>query len=188
MICTWYLALLLLVIFQNCITILKYHLWWLVTNITTNHSITYTKCYGLRRRHFSLLGICLLNIVVNRVSAERGQSNCAFNNWGFLSQQWKFTCARILHPDCLSLTPFTFRFLCLIVRPWDCSKNRETWEVWSIILLAVFSTRKMESRRALVSLQDLPCVQSHNTTLFYRVVSILRNGNHIILHFWYFSS
>ena len=26
---------------------------------------------------------------------------------------------------------FTVRFLCLIVRPWDCPQNRETWEVCS---------------------------------------------------------
>ena len=47
-------------------------------NIATNPTIAYTKFYSLCHRHFSLFGMCLLNIVMDWVFAERGQSECAF--------------------------------------------------------------------------------------------------------------
>ena len=37
----------------------------------------------------------------------------------------------VFHPP---VNLFTVRFLCLIVRPWDCPKNRETWEAWQGVL------------------------------------------------------
>ena len=58
--------------------------------------------------------------------------NCGFlHNWcmkiNFLRQKWKYS-KSVFHR---LVNLFTVRFLCLIVRPWDCPQNRETWEVCS---------------------------------------------------------
>ena len=58
--------------------------------------------------------------------------NCEFlHNWGmkinFSRQKWKYS-KSVFHR---LVNLFTVRFLCLIVRPWDCPQNRETWEVCS---------------------------------------------------------
>lgn len=55
-------------------------------------SINATKCQRLIM--ITLFGMCLLNIVMDRISAEPSQSNSTFKNWGFVSQQWKFACTR----------------------------------------------------------------------------------------------
>ena len=58
--------------------------------------------------------------------------NCGFlHNWrmkiNFSRQKWKYS-KSVFHR---LVNLFTVRFLCLIVRPWDCPQNRETWEVCS---------------------------------------------------------
>ena len=58
--------------------------------------------------------------------------NCEFlHNWllkiNFLRQKWKYS--KTVFHQLVNL--FTVRFLCLVVRPWDCPQNSETWEVCS---------------------------------------------------------
>ena len=58
--------------------------------------------------------------------------NCGFlHNWrmkiNFSRQKWKYS-KSVFHR---LVNLFNVRFLCLIVRPWDCPQNRETWEVCS---------------------------------------------------------
>ena len=51
-------------------------------------------------------------------------------NWrlkiNFTRQKWKYS-KSVFHR---LVNLFTVRFLCLIVRPWDCPQNRQTWDVW----------------------------------------------------------
>ena len=53
------------------------------------------------------------------------------HNWGmkinFSRQKWKYS-KSVFHR---LVNLFTVRFLCLIMRPWDCPQNHETWEVCS---------------------------------------------------------
>ena len=58
--------------------------------------------------------------------------NCGFlDNWrmkiNFSRQKWKYS-KSVFH---WLVNLFTVRFLCLIMRLWDCPQNRETWEVCS---------------------------------------------------------
>ena len=90
----------------------------------------------------TLFGICLLNMVRSSVSCQT------------VHQIWQI-CLRTVHLYSIGakksiykakikifkgdvfhrlVNLLTVRFLCLIVRPWDCPKNRETSEVLGLFL------------------------------------------------------
>ena len=58
------------------------------------------------------------------------QENCEFlHNWHLKINLQKWKCSKSVFHRLVNL--FTVRFLSLIVRPWDCPQNCETWEVCS---------------------------------------------------------
>ena len=58
------------------------------------------------------------------------QENCEFlHNWHLKINLQKWKCSKSVFHRLVNL--FTARFLSLIVRPWDCPQNCETWEVCS---------------------------------------------------------
>ena len=66
------------------------------------------------------------------------QENCEFlHNWHLKINLQKWKCSKSVFHRLVNL--FTVRFLCLIVRLWDCPQNRETWEVCSWMGGGVFN-------------------------------------------------